>query len=168
MSHDTEKFEACGKLCAEHERLKPFEGTFRAEVRMWMGPGDPMVSTGTMKNQLVLGGRFLRHHYDGDPSDGPFPEFKGEGYFGYNTIDGRWEGMWIDNASTMMQTETGQVDAAGTTWEMHSEMTDPSSGHSMKKRSVITLKDDDHHSMEMYFETPQGEMKCMEIQYSRA
>jgi hypothetical protein len=39
----------------------------------------------------------------------------------------------------------------------------------MKKRSVITLKDKDHHSMEMFFTGPDGkETKNMEIQYVRA
>ena len=44
--------ECCGPMgCTEaHERLKPFEGTFAAEVRMWVGPGDPHVSTGVMVN----------------------------------------------------------------------------------------------------------------------
>ena len=33
---------------AEMDRLKPFIGTFAAQVKLWMGPGEPMVSTGTM------------------------------------------------------------------------------------------------------------------------
>ncbi len=32
---------------------------------------------------------------------------------------------------------------------------------------VITLQDKDHHSIEMYFETPDGESKAMEITYTR-
>ena len=44
---------------ADHERLTPFLGTFKAEVRIWMGPGDPMVSTGSMTNTWALGGRLL-------------------------------------------------------------------------------------------------------------
>ncbi len=52
-------FEAMSRTTEAHERLKPFEGTFKAEVKMWMGPGDPMVSTGTMTSTLELGGRFL-------------------------------------------------------------------------------------------------------------
>ena len=51
-----------------------------------MGPGDPMVTTGVMENTLALGGRFLRQDYTGDPSDGPFSNFEGRGYWGYNTV----------------------------------------------------------------------------------
>ncbi len=151
----------------EHDRLKPFLGTFRAEVKLWMGPGDPMVSTGTMTNTMVLDGRYLRQDYMGDPSEGPFPNFEGHGFWGYNGVAKRFEGYWIDNASTMMQFETGSVDESGKVWTMTSEMVDPQGG-TMAKRSVITLKDQDHNSIESFFTREGQEFKGMEIQYRRA
>lgn len=155
--------------CEDHARLKPFEGTFRAEVKMWMGPGEPMISTGTMVNEFELGGRFLKQTYKGDPSDGPFPEFEGRGYWGFNKATNKYEGMWIDTASTIMQTEAGEVDDEGMVWTMVGEMPSPMGGGSITKRSVITLIDDDHHMMEMYMPGPDGnEVKGMEIQYKRA
>ncbi len=154
----------------QHKLLEPFVGTWKATVKMWMGPGDPMVSTGTMTNQLIHNGLFIQHAYKGDPNDGPFPAFEGGGYWGYNTVDGRWEGVWVDNAISLIQVETGQANDAGTVWTMHSTMTDPGSGAPMKKRSVITLHDDGSHTMEMFFqpEGAPGEMKGMEITYTRA
>ena len=160
-------FAALAAPTEEHERLAAFVGTFRSEVKMWMGPGEPMVTTGTMVNELDLGGRFLRQTYEGDASDGPFPSFAGRGYWGYNTVDGRWEGFWIDTASTVMQTEAGTLDAGGRVWTMEGTMTNPQTGKPVVKRSVITLVDEDHHTMEMYFETPDGESKGMEIRYRR-
>ncbi len=160
-------FAAMAAPAAEHAMLEPFVGEFSAEVRMWMGPGEPMVSTGTMTNSWELGGRFLRQSYQGDPSEGPFPDFEGRGFFGYNTVDRRWEGFWIDTASTIMQFEQGEVDAAGKMWTMRGSMTNPRDGQPVAKRSVITLVDDDHHSMEMFFETPEGEAKGMAIDYAR-
>ena len=158
-------FEAMSRATEHHEKLKPFEGTFRAEVKMWMGPGEPMVSTGTMVNTMELGGKFLHQHYTGDPGDGPSPEFAGRGYWGYNTATNKYEGMWIDTASTIMQTESGDLD--GNVWTMVGEMPDQTGG-TISKKSVITLIDDDHHSMEMYFPGPDGnDCKGMEIQYSR-
>lgn len=159
---------AMGALCDEHKRFDPFVGTFKAVVTMWMGPGDPMTSTGTMTNTLTLDGRFLNHDYIGDPSEGPFPKFEGKGYWGYNTTDKCFEGVWIDNACTPIQTEKGRVDAAGKVWTMLGSMTDPQSGKPMNKKSIITLIDNDHHTMEMFFDTPAGEQKCMEIKYTRA
>lgn len=160
---------ACGALCEHHEKFKPFEGTFRAEVKMWMGPGEPMVSTGTMVNTLDLGGRYLRQEYKGDPMDGPFPNFEGRGFWGYNTIDERYEGVWVDNASTMMMTDVGQVDETGRTWEMCGEMTCPMTRAPSRRRSVIRLIDENTHVMEMYHTGPDGtEVKSMEITYTRA
>ena len=154
---------------AHHERLEPFVGTFKAVVKMWMGPGEPLSSTGVMTNTMELAGRYLQQHYEGDPGAGPFPDFQGRGYWGYSHITGKYEGFWIDTASTMMQTESGDVDAAGKVWTMTSEMLDPQTMQPTQKKSVITLKDRDHHSMEMYFSGPDGkETKGMEIQYTRA
>ena len=158
---------AMGATTDEHKMLEPFAGTFHAEVKMWMGPGEPMVSTGTMTNDWDLGGRFLRQTYVGDPGDGPFPNFEGRGFWGYNTIDKRFEGVWLDTACTFMQTEQGQVDDSGKVWTMLGSMTSPQTGEPMAKKSVVTLIDDDHHLMEMYFEMGGQEMKGMEIRYKR-
>lgn len=158
------------RVTDQHKLLEPFVGTWRAEVKMWMGPGDPMVSTGTMVNTLDLGGLFLRHDYTGDPNDGPFPNFEGRGFWGYNTVDMCWEGFWIDNAVSFMMRDTGDVDAAGKVWTMSSTMTEPRSGKPMQKRSVITLHSNNKHSMEMFVKPDDapGEFKCMEITYTRA
>ena len=153
----------------EHDRLKPFLGTFRAEVKIWMGPGEPMVSTGTMTNTQELGGRFVRQDDKGDPASEPtpFPEFEGHGYWGFNKNTQMYEGFWIDSASTVMQNESGGVDETGKMWTMIGEIVGPD-GEVTTKRSIITLVDDDHHGMEMFFTKGDQEFKGMEIQYVRA
>lgn len=162
----------CAEVSARteaHETLEPFVGTFRAKVRLWMGQADPMVSAGTMNSTWDLDGRFLKQDYRGDPNPGPFGSFEGRGYFGYNTVSKKYEGFWIDNASTMMHIESGSVDASGKVWTMIGEMTDPQSGGVLKKRSVIKVTDNDHHSLEMFFSKPGvSEFKTMEIEYERA
>jgi hypothetical protein len=159
---------AMGAPGKEHDKLKPFVGTFRAEVRIWMGPGEPAVTTGTMTNAMDLGGRFLRQTYRGDATDGPLALFEGRGFWGYNTASHEWEGFWIDTASTQMQTETGDLDAAGRTWTMIGHVTSSETGAPMRKRSVITLDGPDRHSMEMFFGTPPAESRVMQITYVRA
>ena len=151
----------------EHERLKAFVGTFRAQVKMWMGPGEPTMTTGTMTCSMQLEDRFLHQEYKGDPGEGPFPNFQGRGYWGFNKATGMYEGFWIDSASTMMQTESGNVDDTGKQWTMSGEMTWPD-GQKVVKRSVITLQDDDHNMLEMYFVKGGEEKKGMEIRYTRA
>lgn len=153
----------------EHERLKPFLGTFSATVRIWTGPGDPMVSTGSMTNTLELGGRFVKQDYKGDPTPDPtpFPNFEGKGYWGFNKHTQKYEGFWIDSASTVMQHEAGTVDESGKVWAMTGEIVGPD-GEATTKRSVITLVDDDHHRMEMFFTKGDREFMGMDIQYTRA
>jgi hypothetical protein len=154
---------------ADHERLSPFVGTFEAEVKIWMGPGDASVMTGTMNNTWSLGGRFVRQEYKGDsvPGPNPFPDFAGHGYWGFNKNTSQYEGFWIDTASTIMQHEKGSVDESGKVWTMTGEMVGPD-GEATQKRSVITLVDDDHHHIEMFFTKGDQESKGMEIQYTRA
>ncbi len=158
---------AMGALSEQHDKFKPFVGTFAAEVKLWMGPGEPMVSTGTMTGTLELGGRFLHQVFKGDPGGGPFPDFEGRGYWGYNTTTNKYEGFWIDSGSTAMQNEVGDVDESGKVWTMIGEMTNPQTGQPMQKRSVITLQDNDRHKMEMYFIQGGQEFKGMEIGYTR-
>lgn len=151
----------------EHKRLQPFAGTFRAEVKLWMGPGEPMVSTGVMTNTMDLGGLFLRQVYKGDPNPGPFPNFEGYGFWGYNAVTNKYEGFWVDNASTIMQNETGDVDESGKVWTMVGQIPDSRTGQMMTRRSVVTLQDDDHHKMEMFVTQGGQESKAMEINYAR-
>ena len=169
MSEATEQSYAPPAPGSEHQRLQPFEGTFKSEVKLWMGPGEPVISTGTMTSTWDINGLFMHQDYVGDPNEGPFPEFKGKGYWGYNTATEKYEGFWIDNASTIMQSESGTCDAEGKTWEMCGEMTCPQSKQQFKKRSVVTLIDNDHNKMETFHTGPDGnEMKTMEINYTRA
>lgn len=61
-----------------------------------------------------------------------------------------------------------QTDESGRVWTMTGEMPNPATGDRMTKRSVITVEDDDHHRIEMFFDTGAGEAKAMEIRYTRA
>jgi hypothetical protein len=159
--------EACAKAGTPgdaHRKLEPFAGTWKATVRHWMEPGaEPNVSTGVMNNTWVLGHRFLQQEYRDDSG-----MFEGSGYWGFNNITGRYEGLWIDTMSTGLMTDAGDCDEAGKIWEMVGEADFPAAGHKMTKRSVITLHGPDRHTMEMYFIGPDGaEFKAMEIEYTR-
>lgn len=152
----------------QHELMKPFEGTFKAAVQMWMGPGEPMLSSGTIVNSFQLDGLYLHQDYKGDATDGPFPSFQGKGYWGYNSTSQQFEGFWIDSASSSMQMETGTVDETGKVFEMNSEFVMPGSDIKMKKRSVFTVVSPDSNTMESFI-TPPGadEMMNMRIEYTR-
>lgn len=171
-----ETFAAIAGITEEHQRIAALVGTYKVLVKFWMGPGDPVSSTGTMHNELVLGGRFLRQVFSGDPMPGSeglppeaVPTFAGEGYIGYNTVDKRYESVWVDNASTLVQVESGQIDEAGRELNFYSTLTNPQSGGPMEKRSIITLIDEDRYRMEIWFRDPDGpEIKAMEMEFVKA
>jgi len=168
MSNQQEMECAPSTPVEQHKHFKQFVGTWKAEVSMWMGPGDPLVSTGTMVNDLDLDGRYLKQTYKGDAIDGPFPNFEGRGFWGFNDVTGKFEGLWIDNASNQMATEQGDYDAASKSWTMLGEMSMPG-GAKCAKRSVIKVLSDNEHTMEMFFTGPDGkESKGMHIKYVRA
>ena len=152
-----------------HDRMGPFAGSFRSEVKMWMAENaEPMISTGLLTSTWQVQGLFLHQDYIGDEVPGSPSPFQGRGYWGYNTSQGHYEGFWIDNASSEMQMETGEVDESGRIWEMRSQLTSPQTGELLQKRTLITLLDDDHHRVEMFFAATDGaETKAMEINYTR-
>ncbi|MCL4219728.1 MAG: DUF1579 family protein [Phycisphaerales bacterium] len=155
-------FAEMAALAPQHKLLETFIGAWSAEVTMWMGPGQPQVTRGVMVNTSILGGRFIEQKYQGHGYD-----FQGSGLFGYNKSSGRFEGLWIDTMSTMMQMDTGDYDPATRTFTMVSEMTCPEMG-AMTKRSLIKVHGPDRHTMEMYVGAPGApESKCMEITYTR-
>lgn len=161
--------EQMGPRSAEHDKLNPFEGTFSAVVKLWMGAGEPMLSTGTMVNKWVLGGRYLQQTYAGDPVDGSHDAFAGTGFWGYDATLAVYQGFWVDNASSAMQMETGTVDKTGRVWTMQGSMLKPQTREPLTKRTVITLQDHDHQLVESFFAYGGGdEIKAIEIRYTRA
>lgn len=152
----------------EHEALKPFEGIFRATVSIYMGETDPMVTHGNMTNRFQLGGFFLQQLFVGDLGPDGVSRFEGHGYWGFNQSTRMYEGFWIDTASSIMQNETGHVDATGMIWTMESSLPNPQSGGTIVKRSIITLVDDNRHTMESLMSIDgQPEARTMFLDYIR-
>lgn len=150
----------------EHARLGAFVGTWKAQVKHWMGPdAEPHASTGEMVNEWMLGDRWVRQRYRCDSG-----RFEGFGLFGFNNITRRYEGFWVDTMSTGMSNDQGTCDEAGTTWEMTTTCPNPMDGSTMLKRSTIRVLSPNKHVMEMYFAPearPDAGFKAMEIVYER-
>ncbi|RMF85616.1 MAG: DUF1579 domain-containing protein [Planctomycetota bacterium] len=149
----------------EHKSLARFAGVWRAEVRLWMDPNQPPnVSTGTMRNEMVVGGLFLQQEYKDDSG-----MFEGRGFWGYNTVEQCYEGFWVDPMATFFQLEKGTHDPATDTYTMTGTMRCGPDAPPMQKRSVITYKSDAEHTMEMYMQPPGGqEFRTLAITYTRA
>ncbi len=157
------KISAPGEL---HKKLDAFAGTWDTKVTMWMMPGaKPDVSTGTSKNSWIFGGRYLEQRFEGVFMG---QKFSGVGYTGYDNVTKKWWGTWMDSMSTGIMVSEGKMEGDNA-WTFEGRSADPMTGQMMDVKEKITIKDEDHHTMEMWMPGPDGKMYlCMQIDYARA
>ena len=150
----------------EHARLDQFVGTWQCRGRFWMEPGaDCIASDGTMVNAWTLDGRYLQQSYTADFMGSPF---QGTGYWGFNKVTGKYQGLWMDTMSTWFCLDEGNYDASRQEWIMVGDWDCPQTGGKVHKRSVIRVINEDSHVMETYMPTPDGkEFLSMELTYTR-
>jgi hypothetical protein len=131
---------------------------------MWMGPGEPTVSAGKSKMELIFGGRYLKEHFRCDMEGKPF---EGMGLFGYDKIKKKYVAVWCDNFSTGIIMTEGTYDEATKTLTMTGESVDPLKGP-YKMKQVVREVSKDKQIFEMYRIGADGsERKEMEITYTR-
>jgi hypothetical protein len=165
-SHDA-MHDAMMKLHApgpQHAKFKDAVGTWDAEVKHWMEPGEPTVNKGKSVITLTMDGRYLQEdftcEFDGKP-------FNGRGIYGYDNAKQKYVSIWFDDMSTGFMTSEGTHDEATktTTYIGKGEMMP---GMEYKTRMVDKEIDKDKHVFEMYMTMPgQPEIKNMEITYTR-
>ncbi|MFG0285550.1 MAG: DUF1579 family protein [Phycisphaerales bacterium JB039] len=118
-----------------HEHLKQMVGAWEGSVRFRMGPGeDWMESTGTIRRELAMGGRFVIERVTGEGPGGE--DFKGMGIVGYNDMEGHYESVWIENMANHMSMATGTYDANTKTFTFKGDMIDMTG---QKQKTVMTL-----------------------------
>ena len=155
-----------GEPGENHKHLGRMAGDWEYTMKSWMAPGQPPEeSKGTMHGEMLMGGRYLRHHWKGSFSGMPF---EGMGTEAYDNMSKKFLSTWIDNMGTGIMMSTGTCDAAGKSCTMVGDTADPMSGQTMTMKGVITWADNDHFKNEMFVKDPSGnEMKVMEISASR-
>lgn len=155
----------------QHKIIQNFAGTWNAEVKMWMDPSqkEPNVSNGVMKGTLLHGGRFLLAEFT---SNFMGMDFTGTMTWGYNTIQKRYESTWFDSFGTYMLISQGQPSADGKTVTSTAQFSMPGPDGKLmdiSQREKLVWVSADKYTMEMWHATKdQGEMKVMEITYTRA
>lgn len=161
--------EAMAQIAApgeNHRKLETFVGTWNTKVSSWMAPGtDPLTSSGTSKNSMILGGRYLEQRFEGSFMGQPF---HGLGYTGYDNVTKKWWGSWMDSMGTGLMLSEGTMQSDGT-WAFDAKMADPMTGKMTDLKETLAIGDKDHHTMKMWMPGPDGKMfLSMQIDYSRA
>jgi hypothetical protein len=149
-----------------HKLLEPFVGEFTCQVKMWMQPGKPPVtSEGTVSRKWILDGRFILERYEGKAFGKPFT---GIGWLGYDNQKKKYTVAWIDSMSTRIMTAQGTYNSETKTFTYTGEEDSPFFGGPVKTRDLVRLVDGDTQVLEM-FRQPKGveEFKMMEITCKR-
>ncbi len=137
----------------KHKALNALAGDFKADMWFKMAPDAPReTSTGTSQSEWIMDGRYLTSHFNADFMGMPF---EGHGVMGYDTVKKHYFTGWIDNMSTGLFTEHGEMSNDGKTLTMHGSMIGPD-GSEMTTKHVYKVISNDKHVME-FWEAPKGE-----------
>ena len=146
-----------------HQELAKNAGEWNHTLTFWMAPGAPaMEATATSHGEMLLDGRYLGEHFQGNMMGMPF---EGHALTGYDNAKKQYFSAWIDNMGTGIMIGWGTVDPATQSLTITGTYVDPMDGQDKPFRQVMKRVDDNHHIMEMYTPAPDGsgEFKSMEI-----
>ncbi len=166
MSQDEmNKMMALATPGAPHKAMDKLVGTWKTSIKMWMGPGDPQVSTGTATYQWLLGGRYMQEKQSATMNGMPF---EGMGITGYDNAKKQYFNVWFDNMGTGVMNSTGQASDDGKGITFTGTTFDPMQNRDVTVRDEIRWQDDTHFTFTMYMPMPAAggqmqDMKVMEI-----
>jgi len=160
-----ELYQTLGTPGTPHKLLDRMTGSWNTKTTSCTEAGKPPVeSTGTCKQEMVLGGRFLHQEFAGDMMGAPFT---GIGVTGYDNHKNKYVSTWMDSMSTAIYYFEGTADPDGRTITQECLGDDPVRGP-MVWRSVTKIVDDNTHLFEMYGTDKSGKEELMvEITYTR-
>jgi hypothetical protein len=149
-----------------HARLMPMVGTWKATTTFTMAPGAPdQVHGGTSVHRMVLGGRYLEQIYKGMAMGMPF---EGIGYTGYDNVQKRYVGTWMDTFGTGLMTSVGVGQPTDEKLDFVAESFEPS-GNKKVFDAIVRIRNHGHHSYEMWTKGPNGKpYRVMLVEYERA
>jgi uncharacterized protein DUF1579 len=161
------------KLNENHKLLAEFVGNWTYTTKMWMAPGaPPSESKGTAVSKAIMDGRYIVTENSGTfkmpGPDGKMKDmaFKGVATDAYDNVKKKFVSSWVDNMGTGIYILEGTYDAATKTFTYTAEM-EMTPGTKTKMRQTIKTVDKDHRLFEFFDDRGSGEMKTMEINFTR-
>ncbi len=148
----------------EHAMLANLVGEWDGEISMWEDPSQaPIISNGVATYESIFDGKYIIGKFNGNMMD---MKLNGMEISGYDNVKKVFFSTWIDNMGTGILYVEGIYDKKSNTITYTGETVDPM-GNKMKVREVMNFIDKDHSKFEMFMDMGSGEMKSMEINYTR-
>jgi hypothetical protein len=151
----------------QHRILHSDVGTWDAEITLFPPEegAAPMKSKGSEKCELLPGGMWLVSRFDGEMMG---MQFAGVGTFGYDPVEKKYVGTWIETMSPHLMIIKGEYDEATRTMTSTGEGRDYATGKPFTAKLVTRNVDANTRTFEMHMPGPDGKhVKMMEIKYKR-
>ena len=148
-----------------HKRMAKAVGDWTAKSQFWMAPDtQPMETNGTVKAEMILGGRYLQMKYSTVIMGMPFEGISTDGYDNGRKV---FFNIWVDNMGTGVMYSEGVYDGNTKQTVYTGKVFDPTLGKEVPFREVIQMVDDTHMVMERYFPNSKDgkEFKAMRLEY---
>ena len=148
-----------------HQMMAKSAGDWTGKASFWMKPDAPPTTADvTTKQEMILGGRYLRSVNTGNMMG---MAFEGIGITAYDNARKVFISSWIDNMGTGITTLEGTWDDKTKSITFSGKMMEPSVGREIPVRQVIRFVDDNNQVIEMYAEMNGKEAKTMQIVFTR-
>jgi hypothetical protein len=131
-----EKFEPRSAPGAGQKFLEKFVGEWDVVKTFHPRQGDPVRQTGTCKQVMVHGGRFLQSDFT---FDGPGGKTTGTGLVGWESETGKFTSVWTDSRQTRMSFRQSEEKFDGEQIVLHAKELGGAEGR--KSRTVTRLED---------------------------
>ena len=150
-----------------HKTLEYFTGHWTAVSKHWMKPGDKAIESkdNTGSARMIMDGRYLVSVSKGSMMG---MDFTGLSITGYDNLNKKFMGYWIDSTGTGFFPYEGQLDETGKIRTDMGTWDDLMTGGKYDVRMVTTIVDDNTYTFEMFMKYPNApEYRSMEMTYSR-
>jgi hypothetical protein len=150
----------------EHKFLHKDVGTWDATMRIFPAEGaEPIESKGTETSELFQGGMWLVSQFKGEIFGMPF---SGMGTMGYDPVDKKYVGTWVDSISPHLTLLKGEYDPASKTLTSIAEGRDFQTGQVTQSKHITRYIDENTRTFEIHAkEGGEKERKVLEIHYKR-
>ena len=150
----------------EHELLKRDLGSWKAELKMWMAPGEEPQGFAAEEINSSIGEYWVVSNFKGD--FGGF-DFKGHGVFGYDAQKKKFVGSWVDSSNPNAMHMIGTYDKESDTLTYETKGVGPT-GEPVVGKATTVYKKDGTRVYTMYQKMGESDemTKVMEITYSKA
>jgi Protein of unknown function (DUF1579) len=148
-----------------HQMMATAVGDWDSKATYWMKPGDePVVSEGTTKVEMILGGRYQKSTTTSEMMGMPF---EGISLTAFDNAAKEFINTWIDNMGTGIMISKGKYDEATKKVVFKGTYFDPMTKNDEPFMETYQVVDNDHHTFEMFTYPGGQEFKTMVVEYTR-